>query len=96
MPFPALGARHFTAPHAAPVKPSVRVAEDIGKLPDRSVTEVLQCVVGVMKDRRMAGDPAQFTVECSGLKIRGQTYVRSELNVRDSLSANGGRSLKSA
>ena len=34
------------------------VAEDIGKLPDRSITEVLQRVVGVAIDRTMAkGDP---------------------------------------
>ena len=34
------------------------VADDIGKLPDRSVTEVLQRVVGVTIDRTMSkGDP---------------------------------------
>ena len=70
------------------------VAEDIGKLPDRSVTEVLQRIVGVSIDRTMAkGDPEHFSVEGSGVTIRGLTYVRSELNGRDSFSANGGRSL---
>jgi iron complex outermembrane recepter protein len=70
------------------------VAEDIGKLPDRSVTEVLQRVVGVTIDRTMAkGDPEHYSVEGSGVNIRGLTYVRSELNGRDSFSANGGRSL---
>ena len=70
------------------------VADDIGKLPDRSVTEVLQRIVGVTIDRTMAkGDPEHFSVEGSGVNIRGLTYVRSELNGRDSFSANGGRSL---
>ncbi|MGO4378181.1 TonB-dependent receptor [Pseudoduganella sp. RAF53_2] len=70
------------------------VADDIGKLPDRSVTEVLQRVVGVSIDRTMAkGDPEHYSVEGSGVTVRGLTYVRSELNGRDSFSANGGRSL---
>ena len=70
------------------------VAEDIGKLPDRSVTEVLQRVVGVAIDRTMAkNDPEHYSVEGSGVTVRGLTYVRSELNGRDSFSANGGRSL---
>jgi TonB-dependent receptor len=70
------------------------VADDIGKLPDRSVTEVLQRVVGVAIDRTMAkGDPEHYSVEGSGVTVRGLTYVRSELNGRDSFSANGGRSL---
>ncbi|TWI67769.1 TonB-dependent receptor [Pseudoduganella lurida] len=70
------------------------VAEDIGKLPDRSVTEVLQRVVGVTIDRTMSrADPEHYSVEGSGVSIRGLSYVRSELNGRDSFSANGGRSL---
>jgi iron complex outermembrane receptor protein len=70
------------------------VADDIGKLPDRSVTEVLQRIVGVTIDRTMAkNDPEHFSVEGSGVNIRGLTWVRSELNGRDSFSANGGRSL---
>ncbi|MEO7493604.1 MAG: TonB-dependent receptor, partial [Massilia sp.] len=70
------------------------VADDIGKLPDRSVTEVLQRVVGVAIERTMSrGDPEHYSVEGSGVTIRGLTYVRSELNGRDSFSANGGRSL---
>ncbi|WP_020652441.1 TonB-dependent receptor [Massilia niastensis] len=70
------------------------VAEDIGKLPDRSVTEVLQRVPGVTIDRTMSrSDPEHFSVEGSGVSVRGLTWVRSELNGRDSFSANGGRSL---
>lgn len=78
------------------------VADDIGKLPDRSVTEVLQRVPGVTIDRTLnRSDPKQgvgdgvahFAAEGTGVSIRGLSYVRSELNGRDSFSANGGRSL---
>jgi iron complex outermembrane recepter protein len=74
------------------------VAADIGKLPDRSVLEVLQRVPGISIDhtyRDIAGklDPEHFQVEGAGLTIRGLTYVRSEINGRDSFTANGGRSL---
>jgi len=74
------------------------VAEDIGKLPDRSVTEVLQRIVGVTIDhtyRDIGGntDPEHFQVEGAGVAVRGLTYVRSEINGRDSFTANGGRAL---
>ena len=69
------------------------VAEDIGKLPDRSVTEVLQRIAGVTMDRNMPGDPNRQAVEGSGVSVRGLTYVRSEVNGRDAFSAGGGRSL---
>lgn len=69
------------------------VAEDIGKLPDRSVTEVLQRIAGVTIDRNMSGDPNRQSVEGSGVSVRGLTYVRSEINGRDAFSAGGGRSL---
>jgi len=78
------------------------VAEDIGKLPDKSVTEVLQRVVGVTIDRTMnipdklqgVGDAINhFAAEGTGVSIRGLSYVRSELNGRDTFSANGGRTL---
>ncbi|WP_082554761.1 MULTISPECIES: TonB-dependent receptor [unclassified Caulobacter] len=69
-------------------------ADDIGKLPDRSVTEALQRIVGVTIDHTMSrGDPEHFSVEGSGVNIRGLSYVRSELNGRDSFGANGGRAL---
>jgi len=70
------------------------VAEDIGKLPDRSVAEVLQRIVGVSIDRTAArSDPVHYSVEGSGVVIRGLTYVTSQLNGRETFSANGGRSL---
>jgi len=70
------------------------VADDIGKLPDRSVSEVLQRIVGVTMDRVLSrGDPMRVSVEGSGVIIRGLTYVSSQLNGRESFSANGGRGL---
>jgi len=78
------------------------VAEDIGKLPDKSVTEVLQRMPGVTIDRTLnRTDPQQgvgdgiehFAAEGTGVAIRGLTYVRSSLNGRDAFSANGGRAL---
>ncbi|MGQ8366207.1 TonB-dependent receptor [Glaciecola sp. 1036] len=69
-------------------------ADDIGALPDRSVTETLQRVAGVAIDRYMSqGDPEHFSVEGNGVIVRGLTQVRSELNGRSTFSANGGRTL---
>ncbi|MCM8557801.1 TonB-dependent receptor [Sphingomicrobium sediminis] len=69
-------------------------AEDIGALPDRSVAESLQRVPGVNISRfEQRDDPDRFSVEGSGVIIRGLPYVRSELNGRDIFSANGGRAL---
>jgi TonB-dependent receptor len=72
----------------------VITAEDIGALPDRSVAEALQRVPGVNISRfEQRNDPDRFSVEGSGVIIRGLPYVRSELNGRDIFSANGGREL---
>ncbi|MBB3033845.1 TonB-dependent receptor [Alteriqipengyuania lutimaris] len=72
----------------------VITAEDIGALPDRSVAEALQRVPGVNISRfEQRDDPDRFSVEGSGVIIRGLPYVRSELNGRDIFSANGGRTL---
>lgn len=69
-------------------------AEDIGALPDRSVAEALQRVPGVNISRfEQRDDPDRFSVEGSGVIVRGLPYVRSELNGRDIFSANGGRTL---
>ncbi|WP_432199992.1 TonB-dependent receptor [Erythrobacter sp. W53] len=67
----------------------VVTASDIGALPDRSVSEVLQRVPGV-NVLRFAGpnDPDHFAVEGSGVSIRGFPFVRSELNGRDVFGAN--------
>ncbi len=72
-------------------------AEDIGALPDQSVTEALQRVPGVAINRFAAGrDPDHFSVEGAGVVVRGLTYVRSEINGRDSFTANNGRGLSFA
>jgi TonB-dependent receptor len=72
----------------------VITAEDIGALPDRSVAETLQRIPGVNISRfEQRDDPDRFSVEGSGVIIRGLPFVRSELNGRDIFSANGGRSL---
>ncbi len=72
-------------------------SEDIGALPDRSVTEALQRVPGVAISRFAAGvDPDHFSVEGSGVVVRGLTYTRSELNGRDTFTANNGRGLSYA
>ena len=69
----------------------VITAEDIGALPDRSVAEALQRVPGVNIGRfEKTSDPDRFSVEGTGVIIRGLPYVRSELNGRDIFSATGG------
>jgi TonB-dependent receptor len=69
-------------------------AEDIGALPDRSVTEALQRIPGVSINRFSgANDPDHFSVEGSGVVVRGLTYVRSEFNGRDAFTANNGHEL---
>jgi len=73
-------------------------AQDIGALPDRSVTEALQRVPGVAMNR-FAGsnDPDHFSVEGSGVVVRGLTFVRSEFNGRDTFSAGvGGQAINFA
>ncbi len=67
----------------------VITASDIGALPDRSVSEVLQRVPGVSV-LRFAGpnDPDHFAVEGSGVVVRGLPFVRSELNGRDVIGAS--------
>ncbi|MBH5321771.1 TonB-dependent receptor [Aurantiacibacter sediminis] len=72
----------------------VITAEDIGALADRSVAEALQRVPGVNIDRFIGNDdPDRFSVEGSGVIIRGLPFVQANLNGRDVFSANGGRGL---
>ena len=73
-------------------------ARDIGALPDRSVTEALQRVPGVSINR-FAGsnDPDHFSVEGSGVVVRGLNFVRSEFNGRTAFAAGvGGQALNFA
>lgn len=72
----------------------VITSEDIGALPDRSVAEALQRVPGVNIGRfEKPSDPDRFSVEGTGVIVRGLPFVRSELNGRDIFSANGGVAL---
>lgn len=71
------------------------VADDAGKLPDNSITEVLQRVPGVTIVRfQSLNDPDHYSAEGSGIQLRGLSGVASRLNGRDIFSANGGRSLQ--
>jgi len=70
------------------------VADEAGRLPDNSITEVLQRVQGVTIVRfRSLGDPDHFSVEGSGIQVRGLSGVASRLNGREIFSANNGRAL---
>ena len=70
------------------------VADDAGKLPDNSITEILQRVSGVSIVRFAAlNDPDHFSVQGSGVQVRGLTGVASRLNGREIFSANGGRAI---
>ncbi|GAA0822644.1 TonB-dependent receptor [Colwellia sp. D2M02] len=74
--------------HADTVK-DVITAADIGALPDVSVTEALQRLPGVTIERfASSSDPKHFADEGTGVLIRGLDRVRSEVNGRDSFSAN--------
>ena len=70
-------------------------ADDAGKLPDNSVTEVLQRIAGVNMTRIQTGavGSENFLAEGTGITIRGLDSVVSELNGRDSFSSVNGRSL---
>ena len=70
-------------------------ASDVSTLPDLSVAEALARVPGVVVQRfSLGGSEGDFpSPEGGGNLIRGLTLVRSELNGRDSFSANGGRAL---
>jgi len=69
-------------------------ADDLGKLPDRSVTDLLSRLPGVSVNSFVSlGDPEHFSGEGSGVAVRGLTHVQGALNGRESFSANGGRTL---
>jgi TonB-dependent receptor len=69
-------------------------AQDIGALPDRSVSEALQRIPGVTLQRTNANrDPARLSAEGGAIFIRGLSWTKSEFNGRDVFSANNGRTL---
>lgn len=69
-------------------------ATDIGALPDRSVSEALQRVVGVTLQRTdQARDPARLSGEGGAVFIRGLSYVSTFLNGREVFAASNGRTI---
>jgi TonB-dependent receptor len=68
------------------------LADDAGKLPDVSITEVLQRVPGVSISRWISGSDA-FVAEGSGVQVRGLSDVAGRVNGREVFSANGGQGL---
>ncbi len=69
-------------------------ADDIGALPDRSVLDAIKRLPGVAIERFVGpNDPDHFSVEGSGVILRGMVQTRSEFNGRDSFTANSGRGL---
>ncbi|QUD90335.1 TonB-dependent receptor [Phenylobacterium montanum] len=67
------------------------VADEAGKLPDNSITEVLQRVSGVSISRFVAanGGNTQFQIEGTGITVRGLPFNASTLNGQQAFSANG-------
>jgi len=70
-------------------------ADEAGKLPDNSVTEVLQRIAGVNISRIQTGSVGSenFLAEGTGVQIRGLTSVTSLLNGRDTFSSVNGNVL---
>ncbi len=70
------------------------VADEAGKLPDTSITEVLQRIPGVTIDRFASlGSPDQFSWEGTGIQVRGLSGTTGLLNGEEVFSANGGSGL---
>jgi TonB-dependent receptor len=70
------------------------VADEAGKLPDTSITEVLQRIPGVTIDRFASlGSPDQFSWEGTGIQVRGLSGSTGLLNGEEIFSANQGSGL---
>jgi iron complex outermembrane recepter protein len=67
------------------------VADEAGRLPDNSITEVLQRVSGVSISRFAStnGGSAAFQIEGTGITVRGLPFNSSRLNGQQLFSANG-------
>ncbi len=69
-------------------------AEDIGVFPDKSVSEALQRVPGITVSHLQSDDDSTHpSGEPTAVLVRGLTQVRTELNGRDSFSADADRGL---
>ncbi|MCP1469268.1 TonB-dependent receptor [Sphingobium sp. OAS761] len=66
-------------------------ADEAGRLPDNSITEVLQRVSGVSISRFTGtnGGNTAFQIEGTGITVRGLPFNSSTLNGRQLFSANG-------
>ena len=69
-------------------------ADEAGRLPDNSITEVLQRVSGVSISRfgSANGGSTAFQIEGTGLTVRGLPFNSSTLNGQQLFSANGASS----
>lgn len=67
------------------------VADEAGKLPDNSITEVLQRISGVSISRYTStnGGSSAFEIEGTGITVRGLPFNSSMLNGQQLFSANG-------
>lgn len=67
------------------------VADEAGRLPDNSVTEVLQRISGVSISRFTStnGGSSAFQIEGTGVTVRGLPFNSSTLNGQQLFSANG-------
>lgn len=70
---------------------NVVLADDAGKLPDNSITEVLQRVPGVTITRW--GDPDHYNAQGVGIEVRGLSDVAGRINGQEVFSANGANGL---
>jgi len=69
-------------------------ATDIGAFPDKSASESLQRLPGVNVNRLQSNDDSTHpSGEPTNILIRGLSQVRTELNGRDTFSADSGRGL---
>ena len=74
-------------------------AQDIGALPDRTVSEALQRLPGVTLQRTgdvntlEGSDPGRVPAEGGGVFVRGLSWTLSELNGNSVFSANSGRAI---
>ncbi|GAO79417.1 TonB-dependent receptor [Sphingopyxis sp. C-1] len=70
-------------------------ATDIGAFPDKSAAEALQRIPGITVNRlQSADDSTHPSGEPTDVLIRGLTNVRTEINGRDSFSADAARGLQ--
>jgi TonB-dependent receptor len=69
-------------------------ATDIGAFPDKSASDALQRLPGITVNRLQSNDDSTHpSGEPTNILIRGLTQVRTELNGRDTFSADSGRGL---